>query len=224
MKLLNGMREYLECPHFLLPISCYTPSTPQKAKEQLLSMFSSVNGLNVMAVSKHALPLTLQSAPHDHGSWSVLSADMPNAHDIAIVGVGDCMVEESLHAKKLIQERNDVSVQVVAVDEMTMLDRPSHPERVAFEQSLDQSLARVWTYIGHPKAIKSYLWEAGASSQISAVLGYRDKGDTEAGLDRFAENGVSRYDIAHEALTKLGSASGRKLEAVEKYQHKRRII
>lgn len=179
-------------------------------------------------MSKHSLPLAFQSASKKQAAWSILSTDTQHSHDIALIGVGDCMVEESLNAKKLIQEHNNVSVQVVAVDEMTMLDRLTHPDRAAFEESIKSSLSHVWSYIGHPKTIKGYLWDSGMPPQSSSVVGYRDKGASEAGLDRFAENRASRYDIAQEAIKNLnfmtGGNSVKKLTEIERYQPKIRII
>jgi xylulose-5-phosphate/fructose-6-phosphate phosphoketolase len=187
-------------PHVRL----FTPATPGEAVTALRDMLSSVNRLNVLVVGKHPLPLLKAQAGHVHDTslrpWRILKNDDAEK-GVALVGVGDCMVEECLGAAKILEEnREPVPASVITLNELSLLDRPDDPECQNFWSSLAQYRAVVWAYMGYPRALAGLLWQQ--RQPPSTILGFRDQTRSCDAAGRFEENGASRRQIS-EAAHKL---------------------
>ena len=57
-------------------------------------------------------------------------------------------------------------------------------------------------YGAYPKTIKGLLWGQELTGHNS-VVGYKDRGTSDSGLNRFVENEASRYHIAYQAIQGL---------------------
>lgn len=192
-------------------VRVYMPVTALATAYFLQEMIGSYNRVNVMVLSKHELHrLSSISSAIDQGigaSWRELQDDPPRASRISLIALGDWMAEESLYAKDIINSRcPDASVRVVAVENVSCLERSGHSEREAFLSAIADSCC-VWAYNGYPKTIQALIWGVGVTAKTT-VLGYRDHDQAGAGLGRFSENGVSRFEIADEAARLLSKDIG----------------
>lgn len=185
-------------------MSVYMPVTGAAVSRFVDEMFESVNRVNVMVMSKHHMPqLSALSADIDaqaQTSWRYLAHDGTRAAAISLIAAGDCMAEEVLSAKDLINKWcPGVSVQVIAVERLNCLEDSEDPARASLISTLLDSAVRVFAYNGYPTTIQGVLWDTGLNTNTT-VLGYRDEDCTPTGMTRFIANRVSRFDIAKEAL------------------------
>lgn len=188
-------------------VRIYSPSSPAAAQSSLVEMLSSSGLLNVMVVSKHDLP-RLSAATENlrpaltFEAWHVLEGAQQSAPQISLVAMGDCMAEECLLAKDIIcQEAPGLSVQVIAVQEISLFDRATRDKGKLLDKVAD-SVSTVWAYVGYPKTVRALLWES-PSQGAQFIVGYKDRGKSAAGIARYVENEASRYHIAMAAVGPL---------------------
>lgn len=188
-------------------VKLYLPVTASAAALFLSEMLESVNRVNIMVLSKHHLAKLSSIAAGIDGqgrtSWRLLATDGTGHATISLIAAGDCMAEETLFAKEIINERcPHVPVQVIAVERLNCLEDPEDPDRELLLSTIRGSSCRVFAYNGYPTTIQGVLWDLGLSANTT-VLGYRDEDHTPSGVGRFIANRVSRFDIAEEALRLL---------------------
>jgi xylulose-5-phosphate/fructose-6-phosphate phosphoketolase len=170
-------------------------------------MIESYNRLNIMVISKHELKKISSISSEINkiicNSWRELQSDSIGDPKISLIAIGDCMAEESLYAKDIINScYPDFFVRVLAVEDLSLLESPKHSDIETFRSMITDSSSCVWVYNGYPKTIKGLLWDLGITANTN-VLGYKDYDRTNAGLDRFSKNEVSRFHIANEAIRLL---------------------
>lgn len=187
-------------------IHVYMPATPQAASYFFRKMMESEDKLNIIVVGKHELPTILaavnESSQQEYGAWRVVSKSPSPDAQVSLIGVGDCMVEESLHAQEIIRSSYPgVRVQVVTIEDLNMLEYPN-PEMDAFKACVRPSSACIWTYNGYPRTMRGLLSNQEIGSAYS-VFGYKDRDNCESGLPRLIENESSRFHIAREAIRLL---------------------
>lgn len=191
----------------LRQVMIYMPVTAAATKRFLNEMLESDNRLNIMVINKRPLTrlssLGLEIERQSGTSWRQLVSDTEGPARVSLVAVGDCMAEEALHAKDIINQRRPaLQVRVVAVERVNCLEDAQDPDREALLSSIRGSSSRVFAYNGYPSTLQGVLWELGLNANTS-VLGYRDADRTVSGPERFAANRASRFDIANEALRLL---------------------
>lgn len=189
-------------------VRLYMPVTASAAALFLNEMLDSVNRINLMVLNKHhSAKLSSIAAAIDGQagrSWRVLATDGTDPAQISLIAIGDCMAEESLFAKEIINERCPrFSVQVIAVERLNCLEVPEDPERTALLSAIRNSSCRVFVYNGYPTTIHGLLWEMGLSAD-TIVLGFHDEDHTPSGVSRLVANQVSRFHIAEEAARLCG--------------------
>jgi len=188
-------------------VRIYMPVTSATTVFFLKEMLDSYNRLNIMVVNKHKLEkiFSILSEINDgnYKSWRVLMSDFTGNPKISIIAIGDCMAEESLYAKDILNLNHpDLFVQVLVIEDLSLIESTEHPDLGAFRSIISDSSSCIWVYNGYPKTIKGILWDFGNQAN-TVVLGYKDSDNTKAGLDRFFENEVSRFHIANEAIRLL---------------------
>lgn len=113
----------------------------------------------------------------------------------AIIGVGDCMVEECLAASEMLAETTFEPNDIFSLNELSLLERQDDDDLKAFKAVLSRYHTNIWVYNGYPRLMKALLW-SWPKTNIE-ILGFQDRGRTSAGVERLAENGVDRFSVAN---------------------------
>lgn len=192
-------------------VKIFMPITASAASLFLSEMLDSVNRVNIMVLSKHHLSKLSSIAADIDGrgqtKWRQLTTDGPGNTALSLIAIGDCIAEEALFAKDIINERcPHVPVQVIAIERLNFLEDPEDPDRKSLLTAIRDSSGRVFAYNGYPTTIQGVLWDMGLSVNTT-VLGYRDEDGTPSGVSRFIINRVSRFDIAEEAMRLLSGVN-----------------
>jgi len=185
-------------------VGIYMPVTPESTAFFFKDMMESNNRLNIMVLNKHKLKklssISANIKKNNLNTWCVLTSDLEGDHKISLIAIGDCMAEESLYAKEIINScYPTLLVQVLAIEDLSLLDSPHHPDMEFFKLMISESSCCIWAYNGYPNTIKGLLWNWGYTTNIE-VLGYKDFDNTNSGFNRFYKNEVSRFHIANEAI------------------------
>lgn len=189
----------------------YMPVSSDSSELYLEQMLNSFDCLNVMIISKHDLPrlnacISKNESPAISESWLILEREGNASCEISLIAIGDNMAEECLHAKDILSKENPgLSVQVIAIQELSLLERKGK-HRDTLLNVIKNSLSTVWAYNGYPKTIQAFLWNAPVTN-MHKVIGYRDKGRSSAGVRRYIENDASRYHIVLEAVDSIHTDS-----------------
>lgn len=183
-------------------IRVYLPVLPHTARRYVQDMLTSTGRLNVLVVSKNpldrleALSHSLPPEPRSR-TWVELANDHDATDGITLVVVGDVMAEQALHAKEIVNARSRRPVTVVAIEDLSVLHAPNHPDWRCLRPLLTGRRTSLWITNGRPHTIRGFLHGLRLDAE---VLGYIDKDHGNPGPDRFHANGVSPEAIAGRVL------------------------
>jgi xylulose-5-phosphate/fructose-6-phosphate phosphoketolase len=180
----------------------YLPVLAHTAHRCIQDMLASTGRLNVLVVNKN--PLDRLAARNcrrpDTGelrTWVELASDDGALDQVALVALGDVMAEQALHAKEIINLRSARPVTVVAIEDLSLLHSPDHPDWSILRPLLTGCRTSLWITNGRPHTIRGFLHDL----RIDAtVLGYIDQDHGDPGLERLHANGVSPTAIAERVL------------------------
>jgi xylulose-5-phosphate/fructose-6-phosphate phosphoketolase len=183
------------------------PITTTTASSFFKEMIESNNRINIMVISKHELKkisaIAIEANNRKCTSWLELQSDTMGEPKISLIAIGDCMAEECLYAKEIINSRYpDYFVRVLAIEDISLFERSKHSDLENFRLKIADSSSCVWVYNGYTKTIKGLLWDLGITSNTN-ILGFKDYDQSEGGIDRFFKNDASRFNIANEAIRLL---------------------
>lgn len=188
---------------------------------------NSKNYVNLVITDKLEMPqwLTLEEAvKHCRAGvsiWKWASTEDGIDPDVVLVGLGDDMTLEVLAAAQLLREEiPQLRIRVVNVTDLLVLESESlHPhglDQEMFEAIFTQHCPVIFNFHGYASALKQLLFHRGDTERFH-INGYHEEGTTTTPFDMLVRNGVSRYQLAIQAI-RLASSSNPAVEtdAMEK--------
>ena len=168
--------------------------------------------LNVIVAGKQPSPQWLgmdDAVAHctvGAGVWHWASDAEP---DIVMACAGDVPTLEALAATMLLRGAG-VRVQVVnVVDLMTLQHPDQHPHGLppdAFDALFTPNGPVVFAFHGYPQLVHRLIYRRPAPVRFH-VHGYREEGTTTTPFDMCVLNGLDRFTLAQNALSRIGRAS-----------------
>ncbi|HUG47423.1 MAG TPA: phosphoketolase family protein [Candidatus Limnocylindria bacterium] len=199
----------------------------------------SVGYINLVIATKQPLPQWLsmeQAKAHATAGvsiWRWASTDEGVDPDVVLAAAGMVPTNEILAAADLLrQDVPDLRLRVVNVMDLMRLDsRGGHPHALpadAFEQLFTRDRHIVFSFHGYPSAIHQLISARPEPTRFH-VRGYVEEGITTTPFDMLIRNGVSRYQLAIEAIRRAGMHVPGATAAVDRYllrleEHLRYII
>jgi xylulose-5-phosphate/fructose-6-phosphate phosphoketolase len=171
---------------------------------------ASTDHVNLIIASKHPLPqwLSIDEA-REHvrqgaSTWHWASSDADEETDVVLACCGTIPTIETLAAAQYLRaELPDIRVRVVNVTDLFSLSHPdSHPNGLpqqTFADIFTIDRPVIFDFHGYPSAIHQLLHHRPGPERFH-VRGYAEEGTTTTPFDLLAMNGVSRYQLAIEAL------------------------
>jgi xylulose-5-phosphate/fructose-6-phosphate phosphoketolase len=206
--------------------------------ETVKRCLNSVGYINLVVATKQPLPqwLSMDEAK-DHASagasiWRWASTDEGVDPDVVLAAAGMVPTNEILAATELLRrDVPDLRVRVVNVMDLMRLDsRGGHPHALpddSFEQLFTRDKHVVFSFHGYPSAIHQLISARREPTRFH-VRGYVEEGITTTPFDMLIRNGVSRYQLAIEAIKRAGSDLPGAAAAIDRYllrleEHQRHI-
>jgi len=136
--------------------------------------------------------------------WQWASNDAGEEPDVVMACAGDIPTLETIAAAWWLRENiPEMKVQVVnVVDLMALFPPETHPHGMShsgFEELFTSDKPVVFAFHGYQRAIHE-LVHGRANADRFHVRGFQEQGTTTTPFDMVAMNGMSRYQIAAEAL------------------------
>lgn len=182
-------------------IRVYMPICLKSLSNYIIKALNSTNRLNVIVYNKHPLPLIEKNLDNIkwHNSWVEFILNNNMVSRVAIIAIGDCILEQVLEAKELLGSLSDGCViDIFAIEDMSILESHNHPERQNIKRRLLNKPV-IWAYNGFPKTIKSFLWDFNLRN-TQVVLGFNGNDQTSSGKERFTKNAIDAKAIVNEVL------------------------
>ena len=187
----------------------------------------SVGYINLVIATKQPLPQWLsieQARAHATAGasiWRWASTDDGVDPDVILASAGMVPTNEILAAADLLgQDVPELRVRVVNVMDLMRLDsRGGHPHSLPadqFEQLFTHDRHVVFSFHGYPSAIHQLI-SARPDPTRFHVKGYVEEGITTTPFDMLIRNGVSRYQLAIEAIRRSGAQLPGASAAVDRY-------
>jgi xylulose-5-phosphate/fructose-6-phosphate phosphoketolase len=171
------------------------------------------NYINLIVASKKSMPQWLDiEAARRHCAegaavWDWASND-EGCPDVVLAAAGDVPTREVMAAAWwLRQSHPQLTVRVVNVVDLFRLQSPQdHPHGMTeaqFAAMFGREIPVVFAFHGYPSVIHELLHHRPNPTRFH-VRGYVEEGTTTTSFDMTALNGMSRYDLAIEALRQAG--------------------
>jgi xylulose-5-phosphate/fructose-6-phosphate phosphoketolase len=195
--------------------------------ETVKRCLNSVGYINLVIATKQALPqwLSVEDAKQ-HASagvsiWRWASTDEGVDPDVVLAAAGMVPTNEILAATDLLrQDVPELRLRVVNVMDLMRLDsRGGHPHALPadqFEQLFTRDRHVVFSFHGYPSAIHQLISARPEPTRFH-VKGYIEEGITTTPFDMLVRNGVSRYQLAIEAIRRAGSQLSGAIAAIDRY-------
>jgi xylulose-5-phosphate/fructose-6-phosphate phosphoketolase len=195
--------------------------------ETVKRCLNSVGYINLVIATKQPLPQWLEMddakahATAGVSIWRWASTAEGVDPDIVLAAAGMVPTNETLAAADLLrQDVPDLRVRVVNVMDLMRLDsRSGHPHALpddAFEQLFTADKHVVFSFHGYPSAIHQLISARREPTRFH-VKGYVEEGITTTPFDMLIRNGVSRYQLAIEAINRAGAELPGAAAAVDRY-------
>lgn len=182
-------------------VRVYMPVCSASLNGYLIEMVNSTNRLNIIVYHKYTLPHIEKNVNRmkRHNSWVEFPTVDNMVADVAIVAIGDCMLEQVIKAQELLEStKNDCTLDILAIEDMSILEYAAHPERKRFQRRIS-NVPVIWVYNGFPKTMKGLLWDL-RLVHTQVILGYSGYDQTPSGNERFVRNVVDAKTIMCEIL------------------------
>jgi xylulose-5-phosphate/fructose-6-phosphate phosphoketolase len=171
--------------------------------------------INLVIASKHPLPTWLSMADaieHTRAGaarWDWASND-DGEPDVVLAGCGTIPTIELLAATALLAEDvPELKVRFVNVTNLFALAQPeAHPDGLsskAFREVFTDDRPVIFNFHGYPSAVHQLIHRRPAQERFH-VRGYAEEGTTTTPFDLLAMNGVDRFQLAIEALSRADIA------------------
>jgi xylulose-5-phosphate/fructose-6-phosphate phosphoketolase len=187
---------------------------PADANSLLVTMdkcLRSTDVINLIIASKHPLPQWLsideakEHVARGASIWDWASSD-DGEPDIVLAACGEIPTVELLAATSLLrQEVPELRVRFVNVNDLYALassaHHPSGLSQGEFTRIFTKDRPVLFNFHGYPSAIHQLIHRRPQQARFH-VRGYIEEGTTTTPFDLLAMNGVDRYQLAIEALTR----------------------
>jgi xylulose-5-phosphate/fructose-6-phosphate phosphoketolase len=168
------------------------------------------NYVNLIVIDKQPqLQYLDMSSAIDHCArgasiWLWASSDQGLEPDVVLASAGDIPTLETLAAAQWLHEHiPDMKVRVVnVVDLMTLFPREHHPHGMSETEFVDLFTADkpvIFAFHGYQRALHEIL-HGRVNTERFHVRGFNEQGTTTTPFDMVVLNGMSRYDLAIEAI------------------------
>jgi xylulose-5-phosphate/fructose-6-phosphate phosphoketolase len=199
----------------------YLPPDANTLLVTLDHCLKSRNYINLIIATKNEMPqwLTLEEA-RAHGAagasiWRWASTNDGNDPDVVLAAAGNTPTLEAFAAASLLRrDLPDLRVRVVNVIDLLVLDTPrQHPHGLdddGIAALFPRDAETIFAFHGYPSAVQQLLFNRPGPHRFH-VFGYMEEGTTTTPFDMTIRNGISRYQLAIEALRRaprLASAAG----------------
>ena len=185
--------------------------------------------INLIVASKQPMPQWLDTeaakehVEHGAGAWGWAGTDGGGGEpDVILASAGDVPTKETVAAAALLRrDFSDLRVRVVNVVDLLRLDSgrgQAHGlDDGAFAALFTESVHVVFAFHGYPRTIHELLYRRPNPTRFH-VRGYVEEGSTTTPFDMVVANGLSRYDLAAEALRRSGRPSSDVEPILRRYQ------
>jgi xylulose-5-phosphate/fructose-6-phosphate phosphoketolase len=187
---------------------------PADANTMLVTMdkcMRSTDVINLIIASKHPLPQWLnmdQAKEHvakGASVWDFASND-DGEPDIVLASCGQIPTIELLAAANLLHEEvPELKIRFVNVNDLYALassaHHPSGLSQAEFTDIFTKDRPVLFNFHGYPSAVHQLIHRRPQQARFH-VRGYMEEGTTTTPFDLLAMNGVDRYQLAIEALTR----------------------
>ncbi len=185
--------------------------------------------INLIVASKKPMPQWLDpKAAEEHclrgasiWPWAGQGGDPP---DVVLAAAGDVPTRETLAAAWLLRrELPGLRVRVVNVVDLFSLDsRGDHPDGMdehSFHELFTDSSEVVFAFHGYPGVVHDLIYRR-TNPERFHVRGYVEEGTTTTPFDMLVMNGLSRYQLAIEAVRRVPRMGSPGSEAIRKFEEK----
>ena len=210
-------------------VRVYLPPDANTTLATMEHCLDSTGYINVVIASKAALPqwLSLDEARRHcragAADWRWAGSADDEEPDVVLACAGTIPTVETLAAAQLLRaDAPELRVRVVNVTDLLVLAAPGdHPHGMAateFEALFGRELPIVFNFHGYPSAVHQLLHHRPEPERFH-VKGYIEEGTTTTPFDLLVSNGVSRYQLAIEALRRAEGWSSRGGALIGEYEH-----
>ncbi len=157
------------------------------------------------------------------GVWAFASNDVGNP-DVVLACAGDVPTIETVAAAWLLRKHvPDIRIRLVnVVDMCTLMRADVHPEGMddlTFTDLFPLDVAVIFVHHGYPFAIRSVIQGRERDDRFH-VRGYINEGSTTTPFNMVVVNQISRFDIAMDALRRVGRLRHLTVPVVEMFSNK----
>jgi xylulose-5-phosphate/fructose-6-phosphate phosphoketolase len=206
----------------------YLPPDANTLLETVDHCLRSRDYINLIVATKNEMPqwLSLDEAV-EHGRagasiWRWASTGDGEEPDVVMAAAGNTPTLETLAAVSLL--RRDVPglrVRVINVIDLLVLDSPrTHPHGMSddsFAALFPPAIEAVFAFHGYPSAVHQLLFSRPQPHRFH-VFGYQEEGTTTTPFDMTVRNGISRYQLAIEALRRAPRVASLASEVIDRYE------
>jgi xylulose-5-phosphate/fructose-6-phosphate phosphoketolase len=191
----------------------YLPPDANTLVATMEQVLESTNTINLVIASKHPLPqwLNMEDA-REHvrlgaSRWRFASSDADDRPDIVLAACGTIPTIELLATASLLRDETpEMKVRFVNVSDIFRLARPDqHPHGMTddeFVEVFTEDRPVIFNFHGYASAIHQLIHRR-AKQERFHVRGYAEEGTTTTPFELLAMNGVDRYQLAIEALSRV---------------------
>jgi xylulose-5-phosphate/fructose-6-phosphate phosphoketolase len=183
--------------------------------------------INLIVATKNEMPQWLslaEAVEHARAGasvWRWASTAGGEDPDIVLAAAGNTPTLETLAAAALLaRDIPSLRVRVVNVIDLLVLDSPrAHPHGMsddAFAGIFPRDREVIFAFHGYPSAARQLLFSRPSPHRFH-VFGYQEEGTTTTPFDMTVRNGISRYQLAIEALHRAPSVASLAAELIERY-------
>jgi xylulose-5-phosphate/fructose-6-phosphate phosphoketolase len=185
--------------------------------------------VNLIVATKNEMPQWLslpEAIEHRRAGasiWRWASTNEGLDPDVVLAAAGNTPTLETLAAAALLRKDvPEIRVRVVNVLDLMVLDTPrEHPHGMnddSFARLFPKDVDVIFAFHGYPSAARQLLFSRPEPHRFH-VFGYQEEGTTTTPFDMTVRNGISRYQLAIEALRRsprLASMAGEKIDFYER--------
>jgi xylulose-5-phosphate/fructose-6-phosphate phosphoketolase len=184
--------------------------------------------INLVVATKNEMPQWLsldEAVEHARAGasiWRWASTDEGRDPDVVLAAAGNTPTLETLAAAALLAaDIPSLRVRVVNVLDLLILDTPrAHPHGLgddAFAQLFPLDREVIFAFHGYPSAVRQLLFSRPQPHRFH-VFGYQEEGTTTTPFDMTVRNGISRFQLAIEALRRAPRVASAASELIERYE------
>ena len=190
----------------------YLPPDSNTLLATMADCLESTGRINLVIASKHPLPTWLpmddaiEHVRRGASRWAWASSDHEDSPDVVLASCGTIPTMELLATTSLLrQEVPDLRVRFVNVTNLFALARPeAHPDGMseeAFQELFTDDKPVIFDFHGYPSAVHQLIHRRPRQERFH-VRGYAEEGTTTTPFDLLAMNGVDRFQLAIDALSR----------------------